>query len=304
MINDTIQRLKKEKLLKEKNADGLKVSNPKTPKFYMQPKIHKKDNPGRPVVSSVNCQTSSIYKNVDYHLQPIVKDIPSYVRDTKDFPSKLNHVRHIPKESLLVTLDVKSLHTDIPNNEGIKAVREAYDKHPSKTVSTKVIIKFLSAILTLNYFIFNCSHYLQIMGCSMGTICAPAYANIFMAQFEAKKIYPYIHGKAPLFLGYIDDIFMIWNGTKEEVISFIGELNNKHKPKNCDYKIYKQSFWTQWYIEISNTKFRRYSVNQRTNKHTYMHNRIIPNLLKAVFHTANRYAYKEYVQLLPNSTKL
>ena len=203
-----------------------------------------------------------------------------------------------------MTLDVKSLHTDIPNNEGIKAVREAYDKHPSKTISTKVIIKFLSAILTLNDFIFNCSHYLQIMGCSMGTICAPVYANIFMAQFEAKKIYPYIHGKAPLFLGYIDDIFMIWNGTKEEVISFIGELNNKHKPKNFDYKIYKQSFWTQWYIEISNTKFRRYSVNQRTNKHTCMHNRIIPNLLKAVFHTANRYAYKEYVQLPPNSTKL
>lgn len=35
----------KEKLLKEKNADGLRVSNPKTPKLYMQPKINQKDNP-------------------------------------------------------------------------------------------------------------------------------------------------------------------------------------------------------------------------------------------------------------------
>ena len=26
------------------------------------------------------------------------------------------------------------------------------------------------------------------MGCAMGTICAPAYANIFMTQFE-KQIY-------------------------------------------------------------------------------------------------------------------
>ena len=35
LINDTIQRFKKEKLLKEKIADGLKVSKLKTPKFYM-----------------------------------------------------------------------------------------------------------------------------------------------------------------------------------------------------------------------------------------------------------------------------
>ena len=32
-VNYTIQRFKKEKLPKEKIADGLKVSNPKTPKF-------------------------------------------------------------------------------------------------------------------------------------------------------------------------------------------------------------------------------------------------------------------------------
>ena len=42
LVNDTIQRFKKEKLLKKKIPDGLKVPNQKTPKFYMQPKIHKK----------------------------------------------------------------------------------------------------------------------------------------------------------------------------------------------------------------------------------------------------------------------
>ena len=42
LVNDTIQRFKKKKLLKEKIADSLKVSSPNTPKFYVQPKIHKK----------------------------------------------------------------------------------------------------------------------------------------------------------------------------------------------------------------------------------------------------------------------
>ena len=121
----------------------------------MKLKTHRKDNPGQPVVSSVDCHTSSISKCVDYTLQPIVKDIPSCVWDTKNFLTKLNHVRQRQKVSLLVLLNVKSFHTNIHNNEGIKAVPEAYDKHPSKAVSTKVIITFLSLILTLNNFILT-----------------------------------------------------------------------------------------------------------------------------------------------------
>ena len=72
------------------------------------------------------------------------------------------------------------------------------------------------------------------MGCAMGTICAPAY-NVFIAQ--AKHIYLYIYGKALLFLRYIDNIFMIWNGTIEELILFIDEPNKKHKTIKFDYKI-------------------------------------------------------------------
>ena len=50
--------------------------------------------------------------------------------------AELNHVTHIPNKSLLATLDVKSLNASIPNNEGIESVTEAYDKQPSKIIST------------------------------------------------------------------------------------------------------------------------------------------------------------------------
>ena len=80
-IQNNLQTWKtfKKEVLKEKIADGLNLSNSKTPKFYMKLKTHRKDNPGQPVVSSVDCHTSSISKCVDYTLQPIVKDIPSCV---------------------------------------------------------------------------------------------------------------------------------------------------------------------------------------------------------------------------------
>ena len=181
----------------------------KTPRLYLRPKIHKEGNSGHPVVSSVNCHTAHISKYVDYYLQPIVKEIPLYVKDTQEFLKKLEKVKNIPQESLLVTLNIKSLYANIPDNEGIKAVKEPYEKYKEKTLSTKVIITFLSLILTLNNFVVNCTHYSQTMDSAMGTICAPSYANIFMANFEAKHIYPDTKEMSLLYLRYINDIFMI-----------------------------------------------------------------------------------------------
>ena len=185
----------------------------------------------------MNCHSANISNYVDYHLQPIVKEILSYVKERQDFLKKLEKVKDIPLDSLLVTLDVKSLNTNNPNNKGIKAVKKSYEKYKEKTVSTKVIITFLSLILTLNNFVLNCTHYLQTTSCALGTICALSYANIFMAIFEAKHIYPYIKEKSLLYLRYIDDIFMIWKGTKVELLTFIKELNEKHKTIKFDFQI-------------------------------------------------------------------
>ena len=44
------------------------------------------------------------------------------------FLKKLEKVKYIPQENLLVTLDVKPLYANITNNKGIKAVKEHYEK--------------------------------------------------------------------------------------------------------------------------------------------------------------------------------
>ena len=81
------------------------------------------------------------------------------------------------------------MYTKIPNHEGIEAAKEVLNSVPKKPIATKVIIKFLFPILTLNNFIFNGIYYLQKLGCALGTICAPNYANIFMGKFERNLIY-------------------------------------------------------------------------------------------------------------------
>ena len=172
---------------------NFKYSKRKRQNFNIRPKIHKTGNSGRPVVNSVNCHTNSISKYVDFHLQLIFNNIPSYVRDTTDFFQKLDKVKNIPNDCLLVTLDVKSLYTNIPNNKGIKAVREAYDNHPNKTVATKVIITFLSLILNLNNFVSNSTNYLQIMRYAHTQIFSwvNLKSNIYIPTLKINKYYTY-----------------------------------------------------------------------------------------------------------------
>ena len=108
LVNDTIDRFKKENLFSKILADGLKSVNPKPPKFYISPKIHKQNNPGRPVMNSIKCHTTEISHFVDHHQQPPVREILSYIKGTNDFTHKINNLP-VPPNSLFVTMDVKQV---------------------------------------------------------------------------------------------------------------------------------------------------------------------------------------------------
>ena len=64
----------------------------------------------------MKCQSANISKYVDYHLQLIAKQKALYVKDSR-FSKKFGKVKDKPEESLLVILDIKSIYTNIPNNE-------------------------------------------------------------------------------------------------------------------------------------------------------------------------------------------
>ena len=182
-VNDTIDLFKVKQKIPEKVAEGLKVKIAKTPTLKLPPKIHKAGHPGRPLVSSISSPTSKISEYVDFHLQPYTSEIKSHIKDTKQF---LNELDKIPasqsKDSYLVTLDVRSLYTNIPNEERIHIIKNLLQQKQSNL--TSAIIAFLWLILTLNNFIFNATNYLQLSGVAMGTKCAVIYANLFMNHFE------------------------------------------------------------------------------------------------------------------------
>ena len=102
----------------------LEAHNPqKTPLFYMLPKIHKPNNPGRPVISGCDSPTAKLSAYTGYYLKPIVHTLPSYIKDTNDFLWTVLHPDlKIPPNSIFVMMDVQYLYTNIPQDEGTKSV--------------------------------------------------------------------------------------------------------------------------------------------------------------------------------------
>ena len=214
-------------LITEKNFEYLNINNPVDAKFYLLPKNHKKNIPGRSICSSIDHPTSKITKFVDEHIKEYVPKTASYVRDTQHFISKLKKMGKIPQGSLIVTLDVSSLYTNIPNHEGLLAVADHIRKNPEKQKIGPHLLKLLELVLHSMSFNFNGDHYLQNGGTAMGTAAAPNYANLFMDRFETKALQNWPL-KPLLWLRFIDDIFMIWTNGEDKLEELITYLNGIH----------------------------------------------------------------------------
>ena len=127
-------------MIDDESAKYFKENFPKPGCFYTIPKIHKQGYPGRPTVSSNGHPMERISQFVDHQLQPLVTQVPSYIKDTIHFLNKLNNIGQLPNRVLLVTLDVTSLHTNIPHKDGIQACSDFLDRRTNPTIKTTITL--------------------------------------------------------------------------------------------------------------------------------------------------------------------
>ena len=170
----------------QKCADYLITDHPRTANFYLLPKIHrgKIPPPGRPIVSANECPTERISQFVDHFIRPLVPKLKSYIKDSGHFLNLLDEVT-LPDNIILCTLDVTSLYTNIPNEEGISAVRKTVftSRDHMQNPTNASICALLRLVLPCNNFQFDNKHYLQVGGTAIGTKLAPSFANIFVGLF-------------------------------------------------------------------------------------------------------------------------
>ena len=213
--------------------------------FYLLPKIHKPRvddiTLGRPIMSGCGSPTEKLCQFLDYYLKLIVQTIPSYIRDSKHFLQDIMQERvSFPEGTLLATLDVKSIYTNIPQDEGIQYCLEAMTQYYGRNLPLSVnkLRQMFEFVLRGNYFESNNQLCLQTQGTSMGTPMAPNFANIFMSCIEDMIITHAPSTLRPcLWKRFIDDIIIIWEHGEKSLIEFINHANSIHDTIKFEYEI-------------------------------------------------------------------
>ena len=166
---------------------SLTPNPPRIPIFYTLTKIHKPTPVGRPIISGCDGPTERISAFVHRLIQLIAEKQDSYLKDTTDLLNFIESTK-LPQNTVLVSMDVTSLYTNIPYEEDVTTVCHAdEDFYGDKaSIPSKYLREMLYLILTENSFQFCGSNYLQTHGTAMGTKMAVAFANIFIARIKNK----------------------------------------------------------------------------------------------------------------------
>ena len=203
-----------------------------------------------------------------------MRNLPSYIRDTTEFIE----TTELPKECILASIDVSSLYTNIPHNEGKRAAMKGQEEQENpdpRQPPPEIIGELIDIVLQNNVFEFNDKAYLQIQDTAMGTKMAPAYANIFMGSLEPilKEGEPYIL----LLKRFINDIFIAWTGTKEQFLNFMERINSIHHSIKFTHKCSETEIT---FLDITLYKGPRFEEDnildikthiKPTNKQLYVH---------------------------------
>ena len=205
-----------------------------TPAFYGLPKLHKVFDAFpllRPICSGSGCCTKHLSELVDTFLKPAANKLTSYLQDTTDFIRRVKNLSFPSQQKnvFLATMDVKSLYTNIDQEEGAQACKEHLDKRTNKSFTSELIKRLILIVLRCNTMIFQNRFFHQIKGTAMGTPMAVNFANLFMGKFEREMLLAYksqFKLQPAVWLRYIDDVFIIWTGERDQFLHFMNFCNS------------------------------------------------------------------------------
>ncbi|KAI0994496.1 hypothetical protein K3495_g13686 [Podosphaera aphanis] len=256
----------------------LETYDTQIPKFHVLPKVHKKVWASRPIIPSHSWITSRASEVLDYFLQPCVKQFNFILDSSKKFLEQLRMVESF-EGCILVSGDVRAMYTNINPDAAIKVCCDALSKSDLKGTSVAALHNLLIVVLHHNYFQYNDQIYKQLTGLAMGTACAPAVANLFVAYHERYVLPKFAH-KIMYYGRYIDDIFMVIKGTEKDLPSILPFLE-------------APGLEIEWESSATSLSFLDVSVN-------IVQNRLVTDLFKK---RLNKHMYIPYSSAHPLNVK-
>lgn len=125
-LNYKLKKLKENKKLDEDTYKNLYSNKAVTPRFYANIKTHKENNPIRPIVSFIDSPTYELAKFLSKLLTPITDKATQKLKNSYQAKEVLETI-NVPEDNILVSYDVKSLFTCIPQDFALTCITEAIE---------------------------------------------------------------------------------------------------------------------------------------------------------------------------------
>lgn len=206
---------------------------------YIHIEFNKLNLESRPIISSKKSVTSNLSFFLHTILQQFLPFVKTYIKDSFELKSFINQ-KLASSVTFFVSIDIKSLYTNINNESGLEAINYFLTKYYSQVSLNKypkvIILNLLKLLLYNNYFYYQKKCYRQINGCAMGSICSPVYAILVLGFFEI-NLFNMCSNKFGIlktnkifnhFRRYIDDLVLLWPLNKEEFVIFIELLKSAY----------------------------------------------------------------------------
>ena len=181
-INKELLAMRKKDEISESLYTRMRSTGGQPARLYGLTKVHKVNTPLRPVLSL----PGSSYYNLNKVLAKFFEKIECANIETNSLDAReiLESTNLEPNENL-ISLDVKSLYTNVPLKEAIDiALRKLYEQDEPPSIARKTTKRLLNMAVIQVHFKCNETWYVQKDGLAMGASLAVILANLWLKQYE------------------------------------------------------------------------------------------------------------------------
>ena len=223
-----LRRIKSEGRLEESTYKKMYPTGTSSPKLYGLPKIHKKEIPLRPIVSSQGSVSYGVAKELARILKPLSGNNNHQVLNSREFADEIKKIK-LEEGECIMSYDVAALFTSIPVKSAIEVIKKKLEQdtelHQRTTMSTQNILDLLEFCLCNTYFLFQGQYYEQTQGAAMGSPMSPGLANLYMEAFEDRALSTAVNPPR-WWKRFVDDTFVILKKDhKEEFLQHINSVD-------------------------------------------------------------------------------
>ena len=186
------------------------------PQFYGIWKVHKDKSSVRPIISCCGSHPQAFSTYVDYWLKKIVRAIlPSYLPNVESLIDRLEEKfpNGLPAGARLFSIDAVVMYSNVDTEHDLQVVRHSFTKYENEIpldTPTEFLMGALEIIMKENIFQFGDTHWLQKIGCAMGTSAAVNYAYLYVGLLEMDSLMDDFKECMPYYRRFIDDGIGVW----------------------------------------------------------------------------------------------